>query len=88
MTCSNCDKTDGMVYTSLPPKIKCKISNHFHEIGDECEFEWKPVIHGYWKDLIALARCSYCGMHFDHEEIKLYNYCPWCGTKMDEVEDE
>lgn len=35
------------------------------------------------------CKCSACGYTdcFD-DESELYNYCPYCGAKMDEVEDE
>ena len=41
--------------------------------------------------------CSVCGERIElqgvpaekmEEEGKLFKYCPWCGAKMDEVEDE
>lgn len=37
MKCGNCDKTDGLCYTSLPPKVKCTVTGKFHECGDECD---------------------------------------------------
>lgn len=36
-SCGNCDKTDGMCYTSLPPKVKCTITGKFHLYGDTCD---------------------------------------------------
>ena len=36
MTCGTCPFTDGCCYTSLPPKVKCSITNEFHYYGDEC----------------------------------------------------
>lgn len=39
MTCDLCPYTDGMVYTSMPPKVKCIITGEFHEYGDECNCE-------------------------------------------------
>lgn len=38
MKCGNCDKTDGLCYTSNPPKVKCTVTGNFHEYDDECEF--------------------------------------------------
>ena len=35
--CSICDKTDGMIYTSNPPKCLCTITNKFHYFSDECD---------------------------------------------------
>lgn len=39
MTCGSCQFTDGMCYTSYPPKVKCTITNEFHLYGDECNCE-------------------------------------------------
>ena len=94
MICGNCDKTDGLVYTSLPPKVRCKISNSFHEMGDECNIEWKPVVHGHWititDDIFAdTYKCSECDKEplIADYEFALTPYCPFCGAKMDEVEE-
>lgn len=55
-TCSNCGNNDGMVYTSNPPKWKCKLDNKWHTADYRCE-DWceqqqiylqgKPVM-GEW----------------------------------------
>ena len=37
--CDTCPYTDGAVYTSLPPKCKCTITNNFHYFGDACDCE-------------------------------------------------
>lgn len=34
--CGNCNKTDGLCYTSDPPKVKCTITGEFHRYNDEC----------------------------------------------------
>ena len=39
MLCGSCSLTDGMCYTSNPPKVKCTITNEFHLYGDECNCE-------------------------------------------------
>ena len=49
----------------------------------------EPVRHGHWDiiytDNIPYAyRCSLCGT----TRIDNGNYCPHCGAKMDEVEEE
>lgn len=36
MRCGNCVYTDGCVYTSLPPQVKCIITGEFHYYNDEC----------------------------------------------------
>lgn len=35
--CGNCDKTDGLVYTSNPPMRKCTITGKFHFYNDVCD---------------------------------------------------
>ena len=35
--CGNCDKTDGLVYTSNPPMRKCTITRKFHFYNDVCD---------------------------------------------------
>jgi hypothetical protein len=36
-TCGFCEKTDGMCYTSNPPKRKCTITGKFHEYDHICD---------------------------------------------------
>ena len=39
MTCGKCPYTDGLVYTSLPPKVKCIVTGEFHVYEDLCDCE-------------------------------------------------
>lgn len=39
MLCGTCPFTDGMCYTSNPPKRKCTITDEFHLYDDECNCE-------------------------------------------------
>lgn len=39
MTCGKCPYTDGLVYTSMPLKVKCIITGDFHEYAEECSCE-------------------------------------------------
>ena len=39
MKCGNCEYTDGCCYTSMPPQVKCIITNEFHYYDDECNCE-------------------------------------------------
>lgn len=39
MTCGSCPYTDGLVYTSMPPKVKCTITGDFHEYSENCSCE-------------------------------------------------
>jgi hypothetical protein len=36
MICGSCPYTDGMCYTSLPPKVRCDITGEYHYYDDEC----------------------------------------------------
>lgn len=35
--CGNCDKTDGAIYTSAPPKVRCTVTGKYHWLGDICD---------------------------------------------------
>lgn len=39
MICGSCPYTDGLVYTSMPPKVKCTITGDFHEYAENCNCE-------------------------------------------------
>lgn len=86
--CGNCDKTDGLCYTSDPPQVKCTITGEFHYYDDECNVEFVPVKYGHWiEDDDGDGRhCSICGEDYCYliSNCELYNYCPNCGGKMDE----
>lgn len=59
-----------------------------------------PVMHGHWDNKIidaifddphTVARCSNCKGKiwvYAVNYVVKYPYCPMCGAKMDEVEDE
>lgn len=53
-----------------------------------------PIKHGHWVNKgFEPVRCSVCGITVDAINgipwaIKSFNYCPHCGAKMDEVEDD
>lgn len=38
-TCGNCNQTDGMCYTSDPPKCRCKVTGEYHTYDHECDVE-------------------------------------------------
>ena len=47
-----------------------------------------PVVHGHWQNIGDLrdAQCSVCGKWLDVLQGSAdMNYCPNCGSKMDEV---
>lgn len=45
--------------------------------------------HGYWHDVYLLSQetqsmvCSICGVKHIVAPCNFYNYCPYCGAKMD-----
>ena len=52
----------------------------------------EPVRHGRWipvEDDDMFCYCSECGTHEYKETIEVlhYDYCPYCGAKMDEEND-
>lgn len=68
-------------------------------IGEEIEdippADVAPVIHARWelcyddyRQQIAGDKCSACGFEHYGCGISHYHYCPNCGAKMDESEDE
>lgn len=44
MTCRDCDKTDGCVYTSFPPKLRCTITGEYHDYIHKCDVDFAPVV--------------------------------------------
>lgn len=54
----------------------------------------EEVKHGHWINKgFEPVRCSVCGITVDAINgipwaIKSFKYCPYCGAKMDEVEDD
>lgn len=91
--CGNCDKTDGLCYTSDPPQVKCTITGEFHYYDDECNVEFVPVKYGHWIEIIEDGKMkrvtSCCGD--DQTKLTVWykpDYCPHCGAKMDGGEDK
>ena len=57
---------------------------HFEGILDDAPtVDAEPIRHGHWVSRIKIYECSECGFA-GYPEM---NYCPWCGAKMDEVEE-
>lgn len=53
----------------------------------EQDEEWTRVRHGHWISTGFMeVKCSICGA-IQHE-LEDTNYCPNCGAKMDEVEED
>ena len=49
--------------------------------------EAKPVVHGKWLihkgHFHDFAECSLCGEDYGKDTAMAFNYCPYCGAKMD-----
>lgn len=86
MNCANCKYNDGMLYTSIPPKYRCTITNEFHLEDDDCNVEFETVKHGKWEvvhDSNGVHHvCPHCGEWRYHSKQL---YCGNCGAKLDEV---
>jgi len=99
MNCVSCKYNDGMVYTSIPPKYKCTITNEFHLAFDDCNVKFAPVKHGRWigveydgyadgNPVYDVWECSEChGEHYGEYDT-LPPYCKDCGAMMDEEVQE
>lgn len=86
MVCAYCIYNDGAVYTSIPPKYKCTITNEFHFGLDNCDVNFAPVKHGKWID----GKCSVCGGEVPYTYNGFWEetpYCPCCGAEMDGDEE-
>lgn len=84
--CGNCEHTDGCVYTSFPPQVKCTITGEYHFCNDSCDINWRPVVHGEWIKPVDnfCYQCSVCGEYSNNElPNKPWNFCPNCGARMD-----
>ena len=94
MICQNCEYTDGNVYTSFPPQLRCTITNDYYEYSHVCEMEWKPEIKGEWIKLQpdnwldGEYQCPNCKWVVDiatGEDTPLdreFYHCPYCGAKL------
>lgn len=80
----------------LPQGFFEKVDNvpKFYEwLDEQPTVDAEPVRHGYntHKNTPSLFKCSLCGW-FDSDtytgDTHIYNYCPYCGAKMDEVTED
>ena len=84
--CGSCEFNDGICYTSNPPAYKCTFTNAFHMCDHVCDLDLKPLYHSHWVYEINPEtneweyKCPKCSS-FSKEES---DFCPHCGTRMDE----
>ncbi len=90
--CGNCHFTDGMIYMSNPPKVKCDFTGEYRDRNDLCSVELKPVVHGRWEwsreDGTTgwdYYRCFNCKKERREDEIDATdeNFCFNRGATMD-----
>lgn len=80
--------------------LKDKVSNAYisrFEIENAPTIDAEPVVHGHWinghdtEHLMSTCKCSTCGRGIVQDFLgrwKYTRYCPNCGAKMDEVQDD
>lgn len=91
-------------YQELCKGISCMSCPFLNCESNKCELEsmiWQqppidaePTKHGHWVNnrnmYIEWATCSQCGAEWNKYENEFFrfNFCPNCGVKMDEGEEE
>lgn len=90
MKCGECKKTDGLVYTSIPPQVKCLFTCKFHFYDDKCDIIADMVEVVRYKDCKKYIPCQklpigtskWCDL-FDRATCEM-NYCGW-GEKREDA---
>ena len=93
--CKDCDRRKGVkngkyriIYSvGDAPCRACSVDDMKDDIDSAPTIDAAPVVHGEWEDddILKESRCSACGevsSWFD-SDIEYWNYCPYCGAKMD-----
>lgn len=65
-------------------------TENIHKVIDaQPTVEAEPVKHGEWKRIgNCHYKCSTCGENIMTSSLKRFNYCLYCGAKMDGGKDE
>ena len=70
----------------------CGTADYIYMIEDMPAADVAPVRHGRWEEasdgdgiVCPFCRTDFCTIIYDTE---YFNYCPYCGAKMDEKEDK
>ena len=69
----------------------CGTADYIYMIEDMPTADVAPVVHGQWEtnsDRPDSLICSVCKCGFDMWKHDPHNYCPNCGAKMDEKEND
>nr|DAV45687.1 MAG TPA: hydrogenase/urease nickel incorporation protein [Caudoviricetes sp.] len=88
----------------LNPQMEDEIKSARHQGWNDCNSYYYDLIikqptvetvkHAHWivvggdLEIFADCKCSACGYIYTFNEYNIYNYCPYCGAKMDEVMKE
>jgi len=84
--CNSCEYTDNLMYTSLPPQVKCTITGEFHYLSEKCNVKFEPVRLGRWEDTYNDGNwhCSECGaiVEKDEQDRHFWRRCYHCGAVM------
>lgn len=80
----------AVLFERNPSLIDEWLRNHIEdEITEAPTIDAEPVKYGKWlytDDMYETLYCSKCG--YDTKDYIDYHYCPQCGAKMHEVNDE
>lgn len=63
-------------------------------IGGMPTVDAEPIRRGQWvkeneeDTFVCVFKCSLCGGMVLTDRVHLFKYCPYCGAKMDEVEED
>lgn len=91
--CKHCNSYDRAKCRACDMKDGADIFN------DAPTEDVQPVVHAHWKEIsrvrhigkcnLPISRCSCCNFEFCDiiNTNELYNFCPYCGAKMDEKEE-
>lgn len=97
--CKDCEKRNGIkrgkwrvIYEiGEAPCRACDVDDLKMELDEAPTIEAEPIRHGKWMDeaedwrhQIEWFKCSLC----DFPTSTAYQYCPNCGARMDEVNDD
>ena len=89
--CGNCPYTDGCCYTTIPPKVKCTITDKFHYYDDVCDCEEQRMLKVVQDIKVTIERsddCSTCGVIKVDDTNKIspiaqYTECMVCGMLIE-----
>lgn len=63
--------------------IQRTVNEAFEGLNKLPAVDAEPVVHGRWIKHCACVECSVCGYNCWADSAPTYDYCPYCGAKMD-----